>query len=99
MLQRAKDSRAAEPDGIRPWIVSEHPDWLEVRSLDDESEVIADGINHGSIDQAGQDPLTILDKFKADHPALDVNFQKGSSKIIEVSIPRLSKMSRIGNLC
>lgn len=99
VLQRAKDSRAAEPDGIRPWIVSEHPDWLEVRSLDVESETLAPGINHGSLDQAGQNPSTILDKFKADHPRLDVKFQEGSSKIIEVSLPTLPTLRRIGNLC
>ena len=99
VLQRAKDSRAAEPDGIRPWMVNEHPDWLEVRSLDVESETLAHGINHGGLEQAGQDPSTILDKFKSDHPGLDVNFQEGSSKIIEVSLPTLSTLSRISNLC
>ena len=86
VLQRAKDSMAAEPDGIRPWMVNEHPDWLEVRSLDVESEKLSHGIDHGSLDQAGQDPPTILNKFKADHPGSDVNFQEGSSTIIEVSL-------------
>ena len=99
VLQRAKDSRAAEPDGIRPWIVNEHPDWLEVRSLEAESETLTQGINHGSLDQTGQDPSTILDKFKADHPALDVKFQDGGSKIIEVSLPTLLTLTRSGNLC
>ena len=99
VLQRAKDSRAAEPDGIRPWMVNEHPDWLEVRTLDVENETLPHGTNHTSLDQAGQDPSTILEKFKADHAGLDANFQEGSSKIIEVSLPTLSTWSRIDNLC
>ena len=28
VLEQAKKSRAENPNGIKPWRVSEHPDWL-----------------------------------------------------------------------
>lgn len=34
MLKKAKRSRAENPEGIRGWMVTEHPDWLEVKSED-----------------------------------------------------------------
>lgn len=32
ILKKAKSSRAEKPDGIRGWMVTEHPDWLEVKT-------------------------------------------------------------------
>ncbi|KAH8821538.1 hypothetical protein F5884DRAFT_850761 [Xylogone sp. PMI_703] len=29
ILEHAKQSRAANPDGIKPWLVTDHPDWLK----------------------------------------------------------------------
>jgi hypothetical protein len=34
VLNRARISRAENPQGIRGWRVTEHPDWLEVRHED-----------------------------------------------------------------
>lgn len=34
VLKKAKRSRAEHPEGIRGWMVTEHPDWLEVKSED-----------------------------------------------------------------
>lgn len=34
VLKKAKRSRAENPEGIRNWLVTEHPDWLEVKSED-----------------------------------------------------------------
>ena len=39
VLQRAKDSRAQNPDGIRTWEVTEHADWLETRAEVDVKEL------------------------------------------------------------
>ena len=32
VLKKARSSRAENPDGIRGWKVTEHPDWLEVKT-------------------------------------------------------------------
>ncbi|RFU24033.1 hypothetical protein B7463_g12303, partial [Scytalidium lignicola] len=29
ILEHAKQSRAANPDGIKPWLVTDHSDWLK----------------------------------------------------------------------
>ena len=34
VLNKAKRSRAENPEGIKGWLVNEHPDWLEVKSED-----------------------------------------------------------------
>ena len=34
VLKKAKRSRSENPEGIRGWLVTEHPDWLEVKSED-----------------------------------------------------------------
>lgn len=34
VFKKAKRSRAENPEGIRGWLVNEHPDWLEVKSED-----------------------------------------------------------------
>lgn len=34
VLNRARISRAENPQGIRGWRVTEHPDWLEVKRED-----------------------------------------------------------------
>lgn len=87
ILQRAKDSRTAEPDGITPWMVTEHADWLELRKLDDESDISAHREPQDTVksaDQAGQDASVVLEQFKVDHPRIDVKLQEGNHKIIEV---------------
>ena len=34
VLKKAKKSRDEHPEGIRGWMVNEHPDWLEIKSED-----------------------------------------------------------------
>lgn len=92
VLQRAKDSRTAEPDGITPWMVTEHADWLDIRKASVESDVEAPrGSEHvqDTTDQTEQDPSAIVDRFKTDHSSVDINFE-ANSKLIEVLLFELS---------
>lgn len=34
VLKKAKTSRAEHPEGIKAWMINEHPDWSEVKSED-----------------------------------------------------------------
>ena len=75
-LKRAKISRAVNPEGIRPWMVTEHADWLEVRNIGAD----ADAANTNSSQQEGDEipfPSTdeissALEKFKRNHPGIEV---------------------------
>ena len=87
LLQKVKDGAAAEPDGITPWMVTEHADWLERR------ELIADGDmsdhrkppdGEEAVDRVGEDPSNVVNLFRTDHPDIDVRFRDGDSKTIEV---------------
>ena len=68
-------------------MVTEHADWLEVRKLDDQSDIIAHREPQDTLKsagQAGQDASVVLEQFKANHPGIDVKLQEGNHQIIEV---------------
>lgn len=41
VLKKAKRRRSENPEGIRGWLVNEHPDWLEVKSEDETLDPVA----------------------------------------------------------
>ncbi|KAK4694152.1 hypothetical protein P7C71_g3381, partial [Lecanoromycetidae sp. Uapishka_2] len=43
VLEKAKESRARDPEGIMAWLVSEHKDWLDVRRGEISDDVDMDG--------------------------------------------------------
>lgn len=87
ILRRAKEDRTSDPEDITPWIVTEHPDWLEVRKTNIEStlpaqsqelRIVGDGSN-----PAVQEPLAVVERFKAQHHGIEINF-KDYPRTIEV---------------
>ena len=87
ILQKAKEDRVADLEGITPWMVTEHPDWLEVRKNVIESSSPAQAqelqtIGDGSF-PAVQDPRAAVERFRAQHHGIEINFQE-FPKIIEV---------------
>ena len=90
MLKRAKESRAAEPQEIMPWNVTEHPDWLEVRKQGQEDTPTTaqkEGLQDGdtiAFPTAEQIPAAV-ERFRSKHPGIEVNTeQHGDLATIEV---------------
>lgn len=89
ILQRAKDSENTEPEGITPWMVTEHPDWLEVRKIDNETHmpVPKEQLQRNEdrmTDLVEQEPSVVVERFKTQHPSIELNFKAEHTKIIEV---------------
>lgn len=87
-LQKAKNSRAIDPEGIRPWMVTEHTDWLEVRDLRlnanvvkrDNSQLNGENIPFPSLSEIS----SALEKFKSAHPDIKVKDLDSNRKSFEV---------------
>ena len=80
-LKRAKESRAAEPQEITPWIVTEHPDWLEVRKQgleDTPTTAQKEGLHDGdtiAFPTAEEIPAAV-ERFRSKHPGIEVNSEQ-----------------------
>lgn len=69
-------------------MVTEHPDWLEVRNLSADG----DAVTTDSSQHEGDDPpfpsadeiSSALEKFKANHPSIEVNELDGNRHNFEV---------------
>ena len=91
ILQRAKDSENAEPEGITPWMVTEHPDWLEVRKIEHETNGPAQNEQAQQnedrmTDPVEQEPSAVVEQFRKLHPNIELNYHAEDPKIIEVRI-------------
>ena len=89
ILQRAKDSENTEPEGITPWMVTEHPDWLEVRKVDNETNMEGpkeqlQQNEQRMTDPVKQEPSAVVEQFRTQHPGTELSFHSEDPKIIEV---------------
>ena len=87
-LKKAKSSRAANPEGIRPWMATEHADWLEVRNLDADGDAANMDSSQRDVDD-GQFPSvdeisSALEIFKANSPGIEVKELDGNRRSFEV---------------
>ena len=103
-LKRAKESRAAEPQGITPWIVTEHPDWLEVRKQgleDTPTTAQNEGLHDGdtiAFPTAEEIPAAV-ERFRSKHPGIEVNTeQHGGLATIEVMSKVIAQRKTNGRL-
>ena len=86
-LNKAKESRANDAEGITAWRVSEHADWLDVKKEDAVEDSQVD-INNEDID-ASAGELTVenmqatLEKFKASYTDIEADLD-GDTRTIKV---------------
>lgn len=73
VMEKAKDSRTKNGEGITGWKVTEHEDWLDVRqkdgndNVDKEEEATPEtGAETGDVPSV-EDVSAALDKFRSDH--------------------------------
>ncbi|KAL8830651.1 MAG: hypothetical protein Q9191_001307 [Dirinaria sp. TL-2023a] len=90
-LKKAKSSRATNPEGIQPWMVTEHPDWLEVRNLGADSDAVAtDSSQHAGDDlpfPSADAISSAVEKFKANHPGIAVSELDSNRHSFEIHLP------------
>ena len=96
ILNRAKESRRENVEGLNGWVVTDHHDWLAVKEIsspdtaeeegkeDEDKEYITSQLN-GSEEQ---DYESLLRKLEGKHPGIEASISKEGSNIMEV---RLSK--------
>lgn len=87
-LRRAKESSVANPEEIAPWIVTEHPDWLEVRNKGAEGVMAKQegGLQDGqaAVFPTAGEVLPAVERFRAKHPSVEINQRKSEPATIEV---------------
>ena len=88
-LRKAKESKAANPEGITPWIVTDHPDWLEVRKLgtDGATTTKEEGLPNGEAIAfpTVEEVSAAVESFRTKHPSVQINQRIGDSSAIEVT--------------
>ena len=81
ILEKSRERRAVDPEGIKGWLVTEHEDWLDVSKED----VAENGVVEES-EETHEKALTInmddihatLDKFKEVHPEIKTSLSNNS---------------------
>lgn len=91
VLQRSNSSRKEQPDGIRPWLVTDHPEWLQQGDTKDKEPAKVVDIENDApaSDQkidAPKDKGKMVEEFMTAHPDVRVDYE-GETKAITVSIP------------
>lgn len=86
MLEKAKESRAKKPDGISPWLVTEHPDWLDVKKEDISDDVDIAGTEEimktSSTDDKMGDIKAALDKLEKSYKGILTVFKPEMQSMI-----------------
>ena len=85
MLKRAKESRAANAEGINSWDVTEHEDWLEVHGSDSPSDGMPEDRDDKGQDNGDNTTLeglqTSLQKFQQSHPSIESSLEEDSKRL------------------
>ncbi|KAL8715098.1 MAG: hypothetical protein Q9220_001055 [cf. Caloplaca sp. 1 TL-2023] len=88
VFHRADDSRARGEEDIRGWRVTEHEDWLDVRTEDIVVDVNPDSSDESmmarNITTDGMNAA--VDGFKKEHPAADASVEE-SSRTLSINLP------------
>jgi len=87
-LRRAKESRVANPEEITPWIVTKHPEWLEVRNKGAEGAIAKqeEGLQDGETAAfpTAEEVLPAVERFRAKHSGVEINQRSSGPATIEV---------------
>jgi hypothetical protein len=90
VLEKAKESRARDPEKITPWLVTEHEDWLDVKKEDNSDDFDMAGNDEETktpdIDTKTEDIKETLDKFEKSHRGI-TTFIKPEFKSMMVRLP------------
>ena len=78
VLEKARESRATDAEGITGWIVSAHEDWLDDKKEEgsDDFEMAEDGedTTGSTADMKSEDMQAAVEKFNESHPGIEASF-------------------------
>ncbi len=84
-LNKAKESRANNAEGITAWRVSEHADWLDVKkedaAEDSHMDTTSEELDTSAGDLTVDDMQAILKKFKASHMGIEADLDEDTRTI------------------
>ena len=90
ILRQATMSRTKQPDGLQPWRVAEHPDWLSRSEATEKGQAVMgrvkdddDDLEESNGPGLENDVPKILDGFKEAHPEITVEHDE-KAKVIKV---------------
>jgi len=92
VLKDARQSREKSGEGIKSWLVTQHPNWLEksvvtgVKELRLEEEAVTD--TEGNGDNVQEDIPAIVAKFKEQHIGIEVTMNPEGSELNVCTLPR-----------
>ncbi|KAL2048668.1 hypothetical protein N7G274_000580 [Stereocaulon virgatum] len=90
VLEKAKESRAKDAEGITGWIVSAHGDWLDMKKEEDSDDPEIDGEGKdtavSAMDTNPEDMQAVVEKFKESHPGIEASFDT-DFKTVKVFLP------------
>lgn len=93
VLQNARQSRGNSAKGIKSWLVTQHPNWLEktvetgVKELKIEEDAVSDAERYGHNVQ--EDIPAIVAKFKEQHAGIDVALNSEGTKLNVRKLPSI----------
>jgi len=93
VLKTARQSREKSGEGIKSWLVNQHPNWLEktvetgVKELNIEEDAVSDAERYG--DNVQEDIPTIVAKFKEQHAGIDVALNPEGTKLNVRKLPSI----------
>ena len=83
VMEKAKESRTENSEGITGWQVTEHADWLDVKQevengdIDKEEEGIAEAGDSSSVNHVN----ATLEKFRSAHAGIEVALDEDSMTV------------------
>ena len=74
-LKTAQESKTTDADGIRPWLISEHPDWMEIKKEEVEEDMNRMSGKSGVSGTASvpQDVQQMLEHFRERYEGIHIN--------------------------
>lgn len=93
VLTAARQSRGKSGEGIKSWLVNQHPSWLEktvetgVKELKIEEDALSDAEKHG--DNVQEDIPAIVAKFKERHGGIELALNPEGTKLNVRKLPSI----------
>ena len=83
VIEKAKESRTENSEGITGWQVAEHEDWLDVKQEDGNEDVEKEDEVNADAGEAssGKDMTAALDRFRSTHVGIEASLDEDSKRM------------------
>ena len=77
LVEKAQESKDGDKEGIRPWLISDHPDWTEIKKEDVEIEMRTVASVQGQEGKGmSQDVGATLKRFSEQHEDVRIKYSE-----------------------